>query len=187
VTEAVGPIDGRPVRDYGPMPTFASGGATAGQAYDFPISTLAQHILDTIVGIYAAKAEVATPLPSRQLITIGSVAVDEPLLAVMFGGVAVGPPGNELNQPRRGETDPRSATFNVELWRQAGTSLPSGMPGTPQRINDAAKVIMQDSWLLLESAYACDQLGVGIIANVVVQASQGDMIGASMAIEVQVP
>jgi hypothetical protein len=170
------------------MPTFtAGGGATVTTAYDFPIPTLAQHILDTIVSIYAAKGEAATPLPSRRLTTIGSVAVDETLLAVMFGGVAVGPPGNELNQPRRGETDPRTATFNVELWRNAGTSSPNGMAAPARMTSDAAKIVMQDAWLLLESAYACDQLGVGIIANVAVNEPQGDLVGCSMTIEVQVP
>lgn len=184
---SVGPTDSRPARDYGPMPAYAAIGATVSGAYDFPIPSLAQHILDTIVEIYATKVDVATPLPDRKLITIGSVAVDSPLIAVMFGGVAVGPPGNELNVPRRGETDPRTATFNVELWRPSGTSLPSGMPGPAQKVTDAAKVIMQDAWLLLESAYACDQLGVGIIANVIVNEPQGELVGASMSIEVQVP
>lgn len=184
---SVGPVDSRTTRDYGPMPTYASRASGAVAPSDFPVSTLAQHILDTIVGVYTSNAAIATALPSRQLVTIGSVSVDEPLLAVMFGGVSVGPPGNELNIPRRGETDPRTAVFNVELWRSAGTSLPSGLPGTPRMVTDAAKVIMQDAWLLLESAYASDQLGVGIIANVVVQAPQGDLVGASMAIEIQVP
>lgn len=154
--------------------------------YGYPVASAARHLLNTIVETYERNAEVATALPLRQLVTIGSVSVDAPLVAVMYGGIAVGPPGNELNIPYRIEA-PRSLTFNVELWRETPTVTTSGHAPSTQAVSAAAEVVMQDSWLLLEAAFASDQTGVGVIANAAVNAPQGGMIGVSMSVEQQVP
>jgi hypothetical protein len=151
--------------------------------YDRPVASVARYITQVIEKVFSDNR---VELPDRRIITIGSVAVDEPLLAVMFGGVAVGPPGNELNTPLRGES-PRSLTFNVELWRQTPAIGPTGVSPSPTEITASAETIMMDSWLLLEAAYASDQLGVGVIANVTVNEPQGEMSGVAMAIELQVP
>jgi hypothetical protein len=151
--------------------------------YDRPIASVARYIMQVIEKTFD---DYGIELPERRVIAIGSVAVDAPLVAVMFGGVAVGAPGNELNAPLRGDS-PRSLTFNVELWRQTPAIGPSGLAPTATEITTSAEAIMNDSWLLLEAAYASDQLGVGVIANVTVNEPQGEMSGVSMAVELQVP
>src|SRR5688500_13442088 len=86
--------------------------------HDRPVASVARHLLATIENQFS---EAGIELPARRVITVGSVAVDDAeLLAVMFGGVYTGPPGNELNSPisnRSGGFVPRTASFNVELWR----------------------------------------------------------------------
>jgi hypothetical protein len=151
--------------------------------YDRPIASLARWLLQSIETTYAAND---TELPTRRLVTIGSVAVDAPLLAVMFGAVAVGPPGNEMNTPLRGDA-PRTATLNVELWRETPAIGPTGNAPSAASISESSEIMMHDSWLLLESAYAADQTRVGIIANVTVNAPQGELHGVSMAVEMQIP
>lgn len=166
------------------MPMTGSVSYPAG--YDYPITSLAQFVLETIISTYAARAEVATPLPSRHVVTVGSVAIDAPTLAVMFGGLSVGLPGNDLSRPFR-SNEPRSADFNIELWRPITTAQPTGLPASAASISRSSEVTMQDTWLLLESAYACDQLGVGVIASTVIHEPQGDMIGVTMSLTLQVP
>jgi hypothetical protein len=140
--------------------------------------------MSTIVARFAADPA-ATPLPDRQIITIGTVAVDAPLLAVMYGGVASGSPGSIITRPFRTD-DPRTATFDVELWRSFPALDAAGHPPTPDEEQAVAETLMQDSWLLMESAYGCDQMGVGVIATAGVNAPQGEMAGVSMQLSLQV-
>lgn len=162
-------------------------GFTYPAGVEYPIPSLARWILSQIEATYTENVEFATPLPERRLVTIGSVSVDVPLLAVMFGGSTIGPPGNELTRPLRGDT-PRSAAFNVELWRPIETSMPGGFEPAPADVVSAwSEVVMQDTWWLLEAAARCDQMGVGVIASVTVNEPQGDMVGCSMGLELQIP
>jgi hypothetical protein len=154
--------------------------------YEFPVPSLARRVLDTIVSTYDAQAEYATALPARRLVAIGSVAVDEPVLAVLFGGLTVGPPGNGLDRPMR-DMEPRTADLIVELWRPIQTSLPNGLPASAATVSADSEVIMQDAWLLLQAGYACDQLGVGVIASVAVNEPQGETVGVTMTLSLQVP
>jgi len=130
--------------------------------------------------------EAGVELPPRRLVTIGTVSVDEPLLAVMYGGTSVGTPGNEMTVPMRQE-QPRSATWNVELWRSQPILGAGGRIPTPEQERDAAETIMNDQWLLIQSAYAADQMGVGVIARVGVNEPQGGTVGSSMSLELQIP
>src|SRR5438309_9459670 len=155
----------------------------AGQAY--PIASMARWILSTIVDTYATN-DTATALPETQFTTIGTVAVDGPLLCVMYGGVTVGPPGVPLVRPYRWDSDPRSAACNGELWRPFPAVGRQGLPPSSEAVQKAAEITMQDSWLLLESAYKADQLGVGVIASVAVNSPQGEMVGINMTLELQV-
>lgn len=151
--------------------------------YNFPVASVARWILKTIQDEFAAAA---TTLPNRQLLTIGSVAIDAPLLAVMFGGISLGPPGNELNVPLRGDS-PRTAVFNIELWRTEPSIGPSGMIPTEAEESAAAEVVMHDAWLLAEAVGKSDQLGVGVIWRVAVNEPQGGMVGSSVVLELQIP
>jgi hypothetical protein len=177
------------------MSVTDSGGLSAYQAkavrvvvpptsdFDRPVVATAEHLLATIVEVFETNN---VSLPSRQVITVGTVAVDSPVLAVMYGGVTVGPPGNELNVPFRGDS-PRTTTFNVELWREASSFGAGGLEPAADVVTAAAEITMRDSWLLLEAAFASDQSQVGIVANVTVNESQGERVGVSMMIEQQVP
>jgi hypothetical protein len=151
---------------------------------DRPIASMARFVLATIVARYDADPT-AQPLPERQVITIGTVAVDAPVLAVMYGGVVVGSPAAQLTRPFR-DNDPRTATFNVELWRSFPALDSAGNPPTAAQEQAVAEILMQDSWLLLESAYATDQMGVGVVASSAVNDPQGEMAGVSMHLELQV-
>jgi hypothetical protein len=164
------------------MPEYPAG-------YDFPVASLARWILAKIEETYEAAvlAGHATALPERRLLAIGAIAVDSPQLAVMFGGISVGPPGQEPTTPMRAN-QPRTAAFNIELWRPINTSAPGGLEPAPAiEVSGDSEVVMQDSWLLLESSYKCDQLGIGVIASVVVNEPQGEMVGCSMGLELQIP
>lgn len=156
---------------------------------DFPVPSQARYILRTIEQQFdiAVSAGWATALPERRLLAIGAVAVDDPQLAVMFGGINVGPPGNEMTAPIK-DDQPRSTRWNIELWRPIQTSMPSGYDSAPEATVSAhSEVVMQDSWVLLEAAYKCDQWGVGVIAGVAVNEPNGDMVGCSMTLEIQIP
>jgi hypothetical protein len=162
------------------MPEYLAG-------VNFPVPSLARWILAKIEETYVEQAAVATPLPARRLVTIGSVSVDEPLLAVMFGGTHVGPPGNELTTPLRSDV-PRTAEFNVELWRPIETSMPGGFePASAADVSAYSEVVMQDAWLLLDAAYKCDQLGIGVIASISVNEPTGDTVGCTMGLSLQIP
>src|SRR6266446_335704 len=116
--------------------------------YDYPVASAARYLLETIVSVYAAKG---VPLPDRQLVTIGTVAIDEPILAIMYGGVSVGPPGHEIHTPDQGNS-PRTLLFNVELWRETPNIGPAGSAPDATLVSAAAEIIMQDSWMLVEAA-----------------------------------
>src|SRR4051794_21726672 len=87
------------------------------QGGDDPVAALALVVLETIVNEYDTRG---LDLPKNRRIVIGELAVDDEILGVMFGGCHVGPPGNELSQPFRGDV-PRTAIFSIELWRKIST------------------------------------------------------------------
>lgn len=165
------------------FPVFAAGPVQYLAGYDHPVTSLARWVLKTIEDVYA-EAEVE--LPTRRVLTIGSVAVDEPVLAIMFGGLTVGPPGNELMSPMHGDS-PQTAVFNVELWRPEPTLGPRGLIPTAMEESAAAEAVMQDTWLLGQAAFRTDQMGVGVIWRIAVNDPQGGMVGVSLTLDVQVP
>lgn len=151
--------------------------------YERPIASAARFLLDTIVRVFDENTVV---LPERRVITVGSVAVDSPVLAVMYGGLTVGPPGNELNTPFKGES-PRTVVFNVELWRSTPAFGPGGREPSAALVTSTAETSMDDSWWLMQAAFESDQSGSGIVASVTPNAPQGEMVGVSMTVEQQVP
>lgn len=152
------------------------------RGYDRPIASAAVRLLDTIVSHYGDQG---VELPGRRYVATGSVAVDTAQLTVMFGGIYVGPPGNELTTPYPGES-PRSMSFNVELWRHIPALGESGMAPSADEISAASEILMHDSWMLVEAAYLFDSSRHGIIANAGITEPQGELAGVSMTIEVQV-
>jgi hypothetical protein len=169
-----------------PQVQMAGSGAPFPIGSPYPVVTLARYVLDTIVATYEAHADVATPLPTSRRIAIGTVATDYENLTVMYGGTTIGLPGNDFIQPMRGDA-PRVATFDVELWRTVQTSYPNGMPASDEMLDAAAAIVMQDSWVLLEAAAACDPRNQGVVASVGVVEPSGELQGVSMTLAIQVP
>lgn len=166
---------------------FPGGVVSYPAGYERPVASVARHLLSVIE---AEFSEAGIELPARRVITVGSVAVDEELLAVMFGGVYTGAPGNELNTPVTNRLDgivPRSAVFNIELWRHIPALTASGQAPSAAQETAAAEEVTDDSWHLLEAAFRADQLGVGVIARVDVNPPQGEYHGLSMVVELQIP
>jgi hypothetical protein len=163
------------------------GPVTYPAGYDRPVASVARHLLATIETQFSAAG---IELPARRVITVGSVAVDDELLAVMFGGVYTGLPGNEQNTPvsNRGEGFvPRTAVFNVELWRYVPALTGSGQAPSPEIETAAAEKTTDDAWHLLEAAFNSDQMGIGVIARVDVNEPQGEYHGISMVVELVIP
>lgn len=155
--------------------------------YDRPVASVARHLLAVIESQFSAAG---IELPARRVLTVGTVAVDEEVLAVMFGGVYSGPPGNELNTPVSNRGDgfvPRSAVFNIELWRYIPALTSSGQAPAPELETESTEGVTDDAWHLLEAAFQADQLGVGVIARVDVVEPQGEFHGISMVVELQIP
>lgn len=155
--------------------------------YDRPVASVARYLLSTIETQFS---EAGIELPTRRIITVGSVAVDEEILAVMFGGVYTGLPGNELNTPISNRSEgivPRSAVFNVELWRYVQGLTATGAAPPAELETAAAEKSTDDSWHLLESAFRADQMGIGVIARVDVNPPQGEFHGVSMVVELTIP
>jgi hypothetical protein len=159
---------------------------TEGQAIDDPVGSLAQSVLDTVVATFES---VGIALPNRQEITVGDLVVDNEVLGVMFGGVHVGPPANEVSQPYRGN-QPRTALFDIQLWRTVDTGEGGARGYTPpktSRVISQAKTAMLDAWYLLEAAYRCDQMNVGVVATTAPLPPQGGLQGIALSMSVQVP
>jgi hypothetical protein len=151
--------------------------------YGQPVASAARFFLQCIETVFT---ENEVTLPTRRLIVVGSLAVEQnEVLAVMFGGIKIGSPGNELVNPRL-EDSGRTAVYNVELWRK----LPGGDSPVelhPETTSVAAEAAMQDSWLLFDAAHRADQLNVGVITSASVNANQGGMQGVSLQTEIQIP
>ncbi len=163
------------------------GGMQFPAGYDRPVASVARHLLSTIERTFSAAG---IGLPARRVMTVGSVAVDQELLAVMFGGVYTGLPGNEMNSPvsmKGGGLVPRSVVFDVELWRDVPALSLSGNAPTPAEESAAAEEVAQDAWLLLEAAFAADQTQFGVIARANVKEPEGELHGVSMIVEMVVP
>lgn len=155
--------------------------------WNTPVPAVAQFVLDRIREKYVELAEYAEALPERQVITVGSVSVDSPVLAIMYGGTSIGLPGNDFTQPM-GTDALHTVTFNIELHRQTQTSSASGLyPAPDDTITKRAFVTMQDSYVLLQAARSCDPRGVGVVASVEVFEPQGDMQGVSMLLQIAIP
>ena len=158
-----------------------------GQGGDDPVAALALVVLDTIVNEYEQRG---LDLPADRRVVVGELAVEGETLGVMFGGCHVGPPGNELSQPFRGD-NPRSAIFSIELWRKISTGKGGARTARAPRadvVTAQASTTMVDSWVLLEAAFKCDYIGgPGVIAATAPLAPSGGLQGVTLSLTLQVP
>lgn len=157
-----------------------------GQGIDDPVGDLAQHVLDSVVATFDGAG---IALPDRRVIVIGELPVDKEIVGVMFGGVHVGPPANEVSGPFRGE-QPRTGVFDVQIWRNISVGEGGARGYRPPRsdtVIDQARIAMLDAWYLLEAAYLCDEMHVGVVATTAPLPPQGGLQGISLSLSVQVP
>lgn len=167
-----------------------------GQVVDDPVGDLAQHVLDVLVTTFESMA--AQPdspvlkLPERREIVVGELVVEgeKGQVGVMFGGCHVGPPGNELSSPWKGE-QPRSAIFNVELWRPISTGRGGARTARAPKasvVTEQAKTAMLDAWYMIEAAFKMDfPGGPGVIASTSPLPPQGGLQGIQLSLTIQVP
>lgn len=172
------------------------------QGLDDPVGSLAQRVLDTILATYEAARKAIEPIdkelakdlkiPKRQIIAVSEVPVDDDngQIAVMFGGTHIGPPGAELTTPMKWDHAPRTAIFDIQLWRAISTGRGGASTARAPKaevVTRQAKVAMQDSWLLLEAAFKMDDAsGAGVIASTAPLPPQGGLQGIALSVSLQV-
>lgn len=157
------------------------------QGGDDPVAALALVVLDTIISEFEDRG---LDLPKDRRIVVGELAVEGQVLGVMFGGCHVGPPGNELSQPFRGDS-PRTAIFSIELWREISTGRGGAKTARAPRadvVTAQANTTMVDTWVLLEAAFKCDYPGgPGVIASTAPLPPSGGLQGVTLSLSLQVP
>lgn len=145
---------------------------------------LARSIRQAVIDGYAAAG---VPLPPRQMIVNGEVALDCPLLAVELERVYAGLPGVEDIQPQCVVT--RSAQFKITLTRCA----PGIETVTVGEMEASATEILTDAKVLVESvtnAYhnktlltdGCDVAAIGNLASL---GPEGGEVGWTLTLVVQ--
>lgn len=154
------------------------------------IVVMLREVLDRIVGGYELAG---VPLPERRYTTTGTPAVDCEQAVVIFRQAYIGPVGDEANGPQPCES-PRSASLEVRVSRCIPT--PKGTratPPTPEAIQEAAELQMQDAWLLLDLAPSTDTWnglapgGPGVIATIEAGEPQGGYQTTVLMLTMQVP
>jgi hypothetical protein len=152
-----------------------------------PVASATARLLTTIEQVYEREN---TPLPTRRYLATGQApAVDEEQISVMFGGIYLGPPGNEMTTPYNGEA-PRSMSLLVQLWRRIPALTDFGNVPSAESISVASEILMHDSWLLVTAgAEFATQPGYnsGLIANAGVNEPQGEFAGVALTMEIQIP
>ena len=154
-----------------------------------PLATFMQETLDRVVNIYNSYN---MPLPERRYWTMADPAMDCEQLVVSFIQMYIGPPGDEVTEPRRCN-DPRSATIHISVTRNVPIAGPSGSPPEPQYIQMASVPQAYDAWILLQSAAELDTwatsggFGLGIIATVETGEPEGGLQTTVMTITSAVP
>jgi hypothetical protein len=163
---------------YVPTPTFA---APAACSLD-DLWRLAEKLLAKVGEVFA---RCGVPLPDRQYIALASPAQDCEQVTVSFQQAYIGPPGDEAALPQRCES-PRSAVFQVVITRCVPVVDDRGRAPTVAALTNAAQVLMQDAWLLLQSSNEMDDY-LGIIATVEATDAEGGLQSVVMTLTLGVP
>jgi len=138
-------------------------------AVDQDARHLAEHLQQVLDNVVATYASYNMPLPDRQYWTLGQTVVDCEQLVVCLLQMYIGPPGDEVSQPRRCN-DPRSATINISVSRQIPVVGPSGKAPSGDKIQDGMTAAAYDAWILMEAMRSFDTwdpvgFGLGVVAT----------------------
>lgn len=145
-------------------------------------------VLEKVITTYDSYS---MPLPARRYWTMGSPAIDCEQLTVHLLQMYLGPPGDEVVEPRRC-SDPRTATINITVSREIPTVGQSGNPPSPTNIEKGSTVAAYDAWILMESINEFDQwdptgFGLGVIATLEVDEPEGGFQTVRLVATMAVP
>ncbi len=150
------------------------------------LSDLLFTMLESVENTFEAES---VALPDRRYIAWGGVAVDCEQVTVQLVQVYPGVPGGDPNQPARC-MGARSAVLVVQIFRCAPAPTgPRAIAPTPEALNESAKTMSRDAWLLLDSAIVFDNTGLaaGVIADVSPLEPSGGFVGTTLTVTVTVP
>ena len=151
------------------------------------LAKFADYILDTVVTVFNSAG---VELPPRRFLAVGEPVHDCEELVLTFRGIENGAPGDTGGAATCNA--PITSTFEVHLVRCFPT--PTGRGMTPPEANVLtanALGLMNDSWLLMQSANAMNSDTMysmfGFIASVAVGEPQGGFVGVVLSLEAAVP
>jgi len=149
-------------------------------------------LLDGIVErVIAGYEQAGVDLPERRYWTMQAPAWDCEQMVVSFVQAYVGPVGDEAAQPQRCDS-PRTAVCDVQVVRCAPGLQARGRAPTPEQIQDAARLLGIDAWLLLDISSTFDQWdltgpGMGVIATVDTGEPQGGYQAVTLHCTLAIP
>lgn len=149
-------------------------------------------LLDGIVERVVAGYEAAgVSLPERRYWTMQAAAWDCEQMVVSFVQSYIGPVGDEAAQPQRCDS-PRTAVVDVQVVRCVPGLQARGRAPTPEQIEEAARALGIDAWLLLDISSDFDQWslagpGMGVIATVDVGEPQSNYQAVTLHCTLAIP
>lgn len=154
-----------------------------------------KNMMDGIVDRVAQEfASVNVPLPNRQYWTMGQPAVDSEQVVVYLIQAFLGTPGEEIPQPARGNSIPRSATVGISIAREVPTVGQNGRAPSAEKIQEYSAQSAIDAWVLLESAKRIDAwdetgggFGPGVVVGLDVSPPEGGFQLVNMQLTMVIP
>lgn len=131
-------------------------------------------------------------LPSKQYWKVGAPVIDCEQLVISAYQVYLGPPGQQLPQPVRGNA-PRTALVRAMLARSIPQPDNRGAEPTPAKQQEGAEISAVDMWVLLDAVNYLDSwdaigaFGLGVTAAVEVEEPSGGLQVVTATFEVAIP
>lgn len=154
------------------------------------VDVLGEMLFAVLDSVEKTFEEADVKLPERRYIAWGGVAVDCEQVTAQLVQIYPGTPGGDPNQIQRC-MGPRTAVIVVQIFRCAPT--PTGPKATAPGVdvlNDSARAMAKDAWLLLDSAKVFDvegSWGSGVIADVSPIEPSGGFVGTTLTVTSLVP
>jgi len=153
-----------------------------------------KNMMDGIVDRVAKEfAEYNVALPNRQYWTMGQPAVDSEQLVVYMIQAFLGTPGEEIPQPYKGNSVPRSATVGISIAREVPTVGVNGRAPTAEKIQEYSARAAIDAWVLMESAKRIDMwdesggFGPGVVVGLDATPPEGGFQLVNMQLTMIIP
>lgn len=132
------------------------------------------------------------PLPTKQYWKIGAPVIECEQLVISAYQVYLGPPGQQLPQPVRGNA-PRTALIRAMLARQVVQPDNRGNEPAPEKQQEGAAISAVDMWVMLDAVNYLDSwdaigaFGLGVTAAVEVEEPSGGLQIVTATFEVAIP